>query len=49
MMQIFDDLNNEKRFSAQEAVEYGIIDQITMPPKRAANLARKKKPAPGLG
>ncbi|KAJ3672685.1 hypothetical protein LUZ60_007406 [Juncus effusus] len=48
---IFEDLTSGKEFNAQEAIEYGIIDEIA---KKASGFSndrpgRKEKIAPGLG
>lgn len=47
-MQINQDLGRMKRFNAQEALEYGLIDRIVRPPRIKADAPRKDA-GPGLG
>lgn len=42
------DLSRMKRFNAQEALDYGLIDRIVRPPRIKAD-APRKDPGPGLG
>lgn len=48
LMQIYKDLSRVKRFNAQEALEYGLIDRIVRPPRIKADAPRKDNGA-GLG
>lgn len=43
------DLSRMKRFNAQEALEYGIIDRIVRPPRIKADAPRKENAGAGLG
>ncbi|KAI4372715.1 hypothetical protein MLD38_010914 [Melastoma candidum] len=45
---VFADLSRVKRFNAQEALEYGLIDKIVRPPRIKADAPRKDNGA-GLG
>ncbi|KAL3498721.1 hypothetical protein ACH5RR_041453 [Cinchona calisaya] len=45
---IHEDLSRMKRFNAQEALEYGLIDRIVRPPRMKADAPRKESTA-GLG
>ncbi|GMH09480.1 hypothetical protein Nepgr_011321 [Nepenthes gracilis] len=45
---IYKDLSRVKRFNAQEALEYGLIDRIVRPPRIKADAPRKDEGA-GLG
>lgn len=47
-MQIHKDLSRMKRFNAQEALEYGLIDRIVRPPRIKAD-APPKDAGTGLG
>lgn len=47
-MQITKDLSRMKRFSAQEAIDYGLIDRIVRPPRIKADAPRKDA-GTGLG
>lgn len=47
-VQINKDLSRMKRFNAQEALDYGLIDRIVRPPRIKAD-APRKDPGPGLG
>lgn len=47
-MQIHNDLSRMKRFNAQEALEYGLIDRIVRPPRIKADAPRKDA-GTGLG
>ena len=47
-MQINKDLSRMKRFNAQEALEYGLIDRIVRPPRIKAD-APPKDGGTGLG
>lgn len=47
-MQINKDLGRMKRFNAQEALEYGLIDRIVRPPRIKADAPRKDETS-GLG
>lgn len=47
-MQVHKDLSRMKRFNAQEALEYGLIDRIVRPPRIKADAPRKDTTA-GLG
>lgn len=40
-MQINKDLSRMKRFNAQQALEYGLIDRIVRPPRIKADAPRK--------
>ncbi|KAF2545422.1 hypothetical protein F2Q70_00019827 [Brassica cretica] len=48
MMQIFKDLSRVKRFNAEEAVEYGLIDKIVRPPRIKDDAPRQDETS-GLG
>lgn len=48
MAQVHKDLSRMKRFNAQEALEYGLIDRIIRPSRAKADPPRKE-PAGGLG
>ena len=48
MMQIFKDLSRVKRFNAEEAMEYGLIDKIVRPPRIKADAPRQDETS-GLG
>eukprot|EP00262_Sarcandra_glabra_P019401 TRINITY_DN72_c0_g2_i1.p1 TRINITY_DN72_c0_g2~~TRINITY_DN72_c0_g2_i1.p1 ORF type:complete len:291 (+),score=47.08 TRINITY_DN72_c0_g2_i1:103-975(+) len=43
------DLSRMKRFNAQEALEYGLIDRIIRPPRIKADAPRKEHASAGLG
>lgn len=43
------DLSRMKRFTAQEALEYGIIDRVLRPARIKADAPRKDSTGPGLG
>lgn len=47
-MQINKDLSRMKRFNAQEALEYGLIDRVVRPPRIKADAPRKDA-GTGLG
>lgn len=47
-VQINKDLSRLKRFNAQEALEYGLIDRIVRPPRIKADAPRKDA-GTGLG
>lgn len=47
-VQITQDLSRMKRFNAQEALEYGLIDRIVRPPRIKAD-APVKDGSTGLG
>lgn len=47
-VQINKDLSRVKRFNAQEALEYGLIDRVVRPPRIKADAPRKDSTA-GLG
>lgn len=47
-VQINQDLSRVKRFNAQEALEYGLIDRIVRPPRIKADAPRKDA-GTGLG
>lgn len=47
-VQINKDLSRMKRFNAQEALEYGLIDRIIRPPAVDAD-DRPRDPSAGLG
>lgn len=47
-MQINKDLSRMKRFDAQEALDYGLIDRIIRPPRVDADTAPRDASA-GLG
>lgn len=46
---IHKDLSRMKRFNAQEALEYGLIDRIVRPPRIKADAPRKDSAGAGLG
>lgn len=46
--QIYNDLSRMKRFNAQEALEYGLIDRIVRPPRIKAD-AVSRNAGTGLG
>ncbi|XP_058085578.1 ATP-dependent Clp protease proteolytic subunit-related protein 2, chloroplastic [Magnolia sinica] len=43
------DLSRMKRFNAQEALEYGLIDRVLRPPRIKADAPRKENSGVGLG
>ncbi|KAL4188045.1 hypothetical protein AMTRI_Chr09g42180 [Amborella trichopoda] len=43
------DLSRMKRFTSQEALEYGLIDRILRPPRVKADAPRKEQAGSGLG
>ena len=47
-LQINKDLSRMKRFNAQEALEYGLIDRIVRPPRIKADAPRRDA-GTGLG
>ena len=47
-MQINKDMNRMKRFTAQQALDYGLIDRIVRPPRIKADAPRKDS-GTGLG
>lgn len=47
-LQITQDLSRMKRFNAQEALDYGLIDRIVRPPRIKADAPRKDS-GTGLG
>ncbi|RWR87549.1 ATP-dependent Clp protease proteolytic subunit-related protein 2, chloroplastic [Cinnamomum micranthum f. kanehirae] len=47
--QINKDLSRMKRFNAQEALEYGLIDKIIRPPRIKADAPKKENAGAGLG
>lgn len=49
MMQINKDLSRMKRFNAQEALEYGLIDRVLRPARIKADAPRKEQAGAGLG
>lgn len=49
VMQINKDLSRLKRFTAQEALDYGLIDRILRPARIKADAPRKEKAGAGLG
>ena len=49
VMQINKDLSRMKRFNAQEALEYGLIDKIIRPPRIKADAPKKENAGAGLG
>lgn len=49
MPQINKDLSRMKRFTAQEALEYGIIDRVLRPARIKADAPRKDSTGPGIG
>lgn len=48
MIQVFKDLSRVKRFNAEEAIEYGLIDKIVRPPRIKEDAPRQDESA-GLG
>ncbi|KMZ67457.1 ATP-dependent Clp protease proteolytic subunit [Zostera marina] len=46
---IYKDLSRFKRFTAQEALEYGLIDRVLRPVRIKADAPRKEQSGPGLG
>ena len=47
-VQVHKDLSRTKRFNAQEALDYGLIDRIVRPPRIKADAPRKEA-GTGLG
>lgn len=49
LLQINKDLSRMKRFNAQEALEYGLIDRIIRPPRIKPDAPKKETAGSGLG
>jgi ATP-dependent Clp protease protease subunit len=49
ILQVMKDLNRIKRFSAKEALDYGIIDKIVRPKRIKPDARRQESIGVGLG